>query len=270
VSSITYVETRRLIENVKDTPIKMFLKALYLLSASPDEMAGKLCSGTDAYRTDPYGPKGTDVTTTTITPEQPEFIVNDVINLLNQIKKKEFKAEEFVDTASKIPIAIFTVRKAKQNTNRYAYRARSKEATRKVALPLLDIYEPWTRQLYEYFVAKKDEYVFPFNRQTAWHYVTKYDVFRGKTLRIRIYKSYNLEDDLVPEHPRAFKLNGLRSLRNEELLEKYNFDWADLETYTGMQIRHQTRVPVQIEKFRERPDWRTYINMLCTQGRIAE
>jgi hypothetical protein len=104
---ITFKEARSSIEQVKDLDMRMFLKAVYILGASPAEMEGKLTSGTSSYRKTHgiiYGPKGTDVSETTISLDLPEFNFDVVIDFLEQLKGKEFKADEFVENFSrKIP-----------------------------------------------------------------------------------------------------------------------------------------------------------------------
>ncbi len=80
-------------------------------------------------------------------------------------------------------------------------------------------------------------------------------------------KSYNDKANgfpLVPKHPRLLNLYGLRYLRNDELIEKYKLNWVELEAFTGLKIRNQSRLPVQIETSIANLDWQSYINKLCT------
>jgi len=83
----------------------------------PDEMAGRLSPGVNLYRKKNnivYGPKGTDVTITTFSLDQPEFTFNHVLNFIDQLRSSEVKAEQVLADLSKVPLALFSINSAKQ------------------------------------------------------------------------------------------------------------------------------------------------------------
>jgi hypothetical protein len=269
---ITFKEARSSIEQVKDLDMRMFLKAVYILGASPAEMEGKLTSGTSSYRKTHgiiYGPKGTDVSETTISLDLPEFNFDVVIDFLEQLKGKEFKADEFVENFSrKIPVALFAINMLKRGKDgTKAFREGKGFCSRIVALPMLDKFEPWTRELFDYFRNKQSDYVFPFCRTKVNDYISrKENVFKGKEYKIRRYILYSGvpdQSEWVFEHQTKLVMYGLRYLRNDELIEKYDFNLINIETYTGAKFRHQYRIPVQAEKSIAKLDWHSYINKLC-------
>jgi hypothetical protein len=145
IGNTSFTEVRLRIDNVEDEQIQMFLRAVYLLGAAPDEMTGKLVS--QSSHIDIYGPKGSDVIETTFNPEQPSFNFNHVMSFLEKLREKEFNATEFVNlkNIASIPISLFTLRTAKQGKKGQI--DKSQVVTRTVALPLIEKYEPWARPL---------------------------------------------------------------------------------------------------------------------------
>jgi hypothetical protein len=261
VATIKYKEARARIENVENFDMKMFLKATYLLVATGCEMAGDFDLTTSSYRREHniiYGPKGTDVTETTIDLDQPEFNLADVIKFSNLLRSKEFRVEQIIHDISKVSIALFNVTRSKQKLE-----DGKKPSKQIVALPMSKDFEPWTRELYDYFRAKNNDYVFPFNRTTAYNYVRSNKIFKDCLYTIKEYR-ISRENKLfqVNEHPRKLYLDGLRYLRQDELREKYDFDWVDLESYTGLKFSDITRS--RRRGVLSRKDWRRYIEKLCT------
>jgi hypothetical protein len=264
---ITFNEARSFIEQVEDLDIRMFLKAVYLLGASPDEMTGRLSADSSIYRRTHeiiYGPKGTDVRETTFSMDLPEFNFDVVVDFLEQLKGKEFKAREFVDSFSKkIPVALFTINTLKRGKDRNEDLQEGKRQFRRtIALPLLEKFEPWTKELFDYFRNKQCDYVFPFNRVKVTHYISKKKIFESKVYKIRRY-NFSKKSELVLPHERKLVMYGLRYLRNDELIEKHKFDLINIETYTGTRFRHQYRIPIQAEESIANLDWCSYIPKLC-------
>ena len=72
-----------------------------------------------------------------------------------------------------------------------------------LALPLSSKYEPWAKEIFDYFKAKGDNHVFPFNRQSVWEYIRrKDDIFAGYTYEIGKYQSSDDSTKTIDEHPR--------------------------------------------------------------------
>jgi hypothetical protein len=233
-----YEEARNRIEQVEDQEMKMYLKAVYLLAAEGSELTGMPDSGASGFhrtRKIVYGPRGTDVSCSFIEGSRLGKATNTNLSL-------------------KFPIALFKVKSARQDLEDDA-----RIPFRIVALPMSEQIDPWVRELYDFFRAKGDEYVFPFNRHKAWRYITSHHVFEGLTYRIREYKyaRNNLVQFLVFQHVRKVKLLGLRRLRIYEFIDKYNFDGADLEIYSGINSKKGKTNPILDQ------DWHRYIHKLC-------
>jgi hypothetical protein len=259
-STIKYGEARRRIDSVEKLDMKMFLKATYLLVATGCEMAGDLDLTTSSYRKENkiiYGPKGTDVSEAIVDLDQPEFNLADVIKFSNLLRSKEFKVEQVIHDISKVSIALFNVTRSKQKLE-----DGNKPSQQIVALPLSRDFEPWTKELFDFFKSKNNDYVFPFNRTYAYNYVKSNKIFKDCLYTIREYR-ISRENTLlqVNEHTRKLYLDGLRYLRQDELREKYGFDWVDLESYTGLKFSDSTRSRRRGDFIRE--DWRRYIKKLC-------
>ncbi len=258
-----YEEVRYRIEQVKNREIRMYLKAIYLLAAEGCELTGKLDSGASCYhriKKIVYGPKGTDVSVSVI--DSSLFVMQDTFKNENNVDRQiqGLATKKPIDYPLKLPIALFKIKSARK------YIADGETIpTRIVALPMFEQYDPWVKDLYDYFMERGNDYVFPFNRQKVWEYITrKQRIFEGLTYRIR---SYNYIDNREPqmlkisyEHPRKVKLLGLRRLRTYELIDKYNFISADVEVYTSrndMNVKHNKNNPIVNQ------DWHRYIHKLC-------
>lgn len=232
--------TRQRIESCQRKDIQMFLKAEYLFGARAIEVAGKLCS-CDILRgklTEPYGPKGTDCGFVYTDP--PDIPSNDMARIIITALSDKTEALKMIDKFSKqIPVGIFRIRIAKQHPEpgeEYPFRL--------VALPLVEEFEPWAKEMFDYFKAAGDKYVFPFNRQAVWEYITrKQRIFEGLTYRI---KKYNYPGQIPDEtkvsfsHPRKLKNHGLRHIRTNELLTDYGFDGIDLGAMIGWSMGKHT------------------------------
>jgi hypothetical protein len=197
----------------------MFLKTEYLFGSRPIEVAGELTS-TDRINsglTVPFGPKGTDVFLSET--DAPDMQNTDFVKILVKVVtalalQTNMQAaitdiNETIDNLTKkIPVAVFKVRIAKQHLDEG-----EDVPFRLVALPLVDEYEPWAREVYEYFKAAGNNYVFPFSRQDVWEYITRKDrIFEGLTYRIKKYVYSN-------KKPEVISLDQLK-LENNGVLEK--------------------------------------------------
>lgn len=259
--------TRERIESCKVKKYQMFLKAEYLFGARAIEVAGKLCS-CDILRgklSEPYGPKGNDCWLAETEP--PDIPSKDMVKIIIIAMSDKEKALSMIEPlTANIPVAIFKIRIAKQHPEQgedYPYRL--------VALPLNPKFEPWGREMYEYFEASGDNYVFPFNRQEVWEYITrKQRIFDGLTYRI---KKYNYPGEAEDEtktsfsHPRKLKNHGLRHIRTNELLTDYGFDGIDLGAMIGWSMNSTQKIsasPSQAGNYAEiREAWKRYIKKLC-------
>jgi hypothetical protein len=225
---ISYKEARRCIEKIEKIEFQMFLKTLYLLAARGCELAGEIDSDASAYRLAHkiiYGPKGTDVSLTTMN----------------------------LDDSSKVTVALFKITNARQRIHNP-----KKLPKRIVAVPMPREFEPWTEGLFNFFKERGDNYVFPFKRQQVWKYLTTNRVFKNGTYRIRryTYSKYDKEwvFDVLP-HPRSLKMFGLRYLRSDELRCEYGFDYSNWFTYANAHFGKGNSM-----RWR---DWRSYIFKLC-------
>ena len=149
---------------------------------------------------------------------------------------------------------VFTVKTAKRGGRE-----------RKVALPLN--YEPWVKEVYDYFQQRGSELVFPFTRQKVWAYAK--EVFDGLTYPIEKYvltkKDLGLRK-VIDEHLRPFRLHALRHLRASELVEFYGFDGFNLATYGGWTYHTMTRVSTVMERYLSL-GWQSYFPKLLKERR---
>lgn len=256
-------EVRKRIESCSYKPYQMYLKALYLCGAARSvEMAGLRCSGENQSLI--YGPKGSDVYLTETDP--PDLTNMQFLRIIIQINSHQKNVDEVIDELSKkVPIAVFKVKIAKQHLEE-----NEDPPFRLVALPMQKQYEPWTEELYNYFHDIGDNFVFPWNRQTVWHYITNIDpIFRGLTYRI---KKYNFMKTGVPSykilsHHRDFKLHALRHVRTDELITRFHFDGIDIGAYVGWSMGSSQKVsnmPSMAGNYAEiREAWPRYIRKLC-------
>lgn len=251
----------------------MFLKAVYLLGAArAAEICGAPCGSVRTRFV--YGPKGTDVSLDYTDPpdmRNTEFaqILMKIVTALAMQQNLKQAVEEINKTLdglnAKIPVAIFRIQIAKQKLE-----PREEPPYRLVALPLPEKFEPWTKQLYDYFKRSSDDYVFPFGRQEVWRYITVIDpIFKGLTYRIKKYALLNTGEVAVKvlPHIRDLKIHGLRHIRTDELMKKYLFDGYDFASYVGWSLGTSQKVsasPVQSGNYSElREGWQRYIKKLC-------
>jgi len=251
-------DVRSRIEMVQREDIRLCLKAIYLLGAARiSEMTGKLCPKDKGRRQIIYGPKGTDASLT-------EFQVRELtFETAIQVLKGDISLAE---SYPKISVALFRIKIAKQHLAKGEM-----PKSRLVALPLEEKYEPWTKELYEYFYKSQDNYVFPFTRQKAWHYIThKEPIFKGLTYPIEKYK-IKKDGVVIAESSgrsdKPFKLHALRHLRTKELFEEYQFDGLDFAAYIGWSTRKASsfdqNIPQQLPRYATvYENWKRYFPKL--------
>lgn len=262
-------EVRRRIESCTNNPIRMYLKALYLFAARGIELAGKLTASD--FETNPdhqiYGPKGTDAFLDYCEPPNPTWL--QVIEMLLKIQTKEATLTQVMAEAKKkIPVAVFKIKIAKQHLEPGEIAPH-----RLIALPLVDEFEPWAKEVFEYFQKSGDNYVFPdISRQDVWHYIThKQRIFEGLHYPIKKYTYFrgliieDQEDDKgfkVLRHNRKLKGHGIRHVRVDELLKRYDFDGVDIAAYVGWSMGKEG--PEMMSNYAEiREMWQRYIKKLC-------
>jgi hypothetical protein len=182
----------------------MFLKAEYLFGSRPIEVAGELTSSDrlESGLTVPFGPRGTDCWLAET--DAPDMTNTDFVKILvtvvtalalqTNLKEAILGINKTIDKLTeKIPVAIFKVKIAKQHMEKG-----EEVPFRLVALPLIDEYEPWAKELYEYFKAAGNNYVFPFNRQDVWDYITRKEkIFEGLTYRIKKYVNSKKKPEVI-------------------------------------------------------------------------
>jgi hypothetical protein len=182
-----------------------------------------------------------------------------------QVNGNKRSIDEVIDELSeRVPIAVFKIRIAKQKLE-----PDEEPPYRLVALPLPEKYEPWTQDIYNYFHDAGDDFVFPWNRQTIWHYITNVQpIFSGLQYRIKKYNfmKTGLPSYKVLSHNRPFKLHALRHVRTDELISRFHFDGIDLGAYVGWSMGNTGKgnIPTMASNYAEiREAWPRYIKKLC-------
>lgn len=219
-------EVRSCIEKVQEESIRLYLKSLYLLGAARAyEMVGKIYEGDSTHRKFIHGPRGSDAS---LTEYQPQELSPTQATLILSGKAS------FEEAFRPIPVALFDIKTAKSHIS-------EEPKSRLIGLPYEEKYEPWTKEIYNYFKKAGDNYVFPFTRQKAWHWITYEEpVFKGLTYPVEAYRvleTGKMEKEPVPSHDKVFKLHGLRHVRVKELYESYGFDGLDFAAYIGWSLR---------------------------------
>lgn len=204
---------RRMIDNIPEERYAMAVRAIYVLGAARTcEIVGKPLRNENAY-----GPRGTEVELTKYIPS-PDDEIGDW-----QLRRRVINGEK----VEPIDVAVFHVRIAKRKPI-----VGEPVPSRKVALPLNDVYEPWARLLYDYWKKRGNDVVFPFDRCELWRYISEHDVFHGLTVPIKRYFNTKTRQ-VVPTHTRAFKLHALRKLRFRELRMFYRFSAEERAAFVG-------------------------------------
>lgn len=143
----------------------------------------------------------------------------------NEVELEDWQDEDYPDIRAKI--AVFTIRTAKRDG-----------FVRKIGLPL--DYEPWAGILADYWKEFGKELVFYFPRSKPKYYVESRGVFSGIQYPILPYYVEG-EGEKREQHMRELVLHGLRHVRANELMERYNFNLEQVATYGGWTLRSQGR-----------------------------
>lgn len=117
-----------------------------------------------------------------------------------------------------------------------------------VCLPLAKQFEPWTQNVYDYYVSRDSNPLFPYTRQRVGQ-LTR-EAFKGYTYPIERYVT--VKDGVkkvVDEHKRSFRIHALRHLRATELIEVYGFDGIDLSVYGGWTLRSMIGIGGSMERY---------------------
>jgi hypothetical protein len=245
----------------------MYLKGLYLFAARGIELAGKLTASD--LQTNPthqiYGPTGICAWLDKTDPPNPTQL--QVIKMLFKIQAGERSIDDVIaEMEKKIPVGVFKIKIAKQHLEP------GEEAPyRLIALPLVDEFEPWAKEMFSYFESAGTDYVFPFSRQDVWEYIThEQRIFESLNYRIKKYNYFKgllLEEPeekgfKVLSHNRKLKGHGIRHVRVDELLKRWEFDGVDIAAYVGWSMGKEG--PEMMSNYAEiREMWQRYIKKLC-------
>lgn len=163
---------------------------------------------------------------------------------------KDAKLRTYKLGAIKEDAVVFTVRTAKRQ---------GKE--RQIAIPLSPKYEPFSEQLYNYFLEFGKDSVFPFTRQKAHGYARK--AFSGFKYQIEYYKIW--ENGKIKSEPsthmRGFRTHALRHLRASELLNEYDFNGVELSAYGGWTLKSTVGVGSAVARYAHL-GWKKYFPKL--------
>lgn len=267
-------EVMRRIARCKSKPNQMYMKAEFLFCARGIELAGELTSTDRKRHTEPYGPIGKDCWLAEA--KAPDLSNNDFLKILLKVNTQQLSIDKVIDDLSQpIKVGVFKIKIAKQHLEegeQYPYRL--------IGVPLDPKYDPWSQEMFDYFHDAGDNYVFPFNRQDNWEYITRKDpIFAGLTYRIKKYH-YNKTTGAITEiqpteeelatclaHPRLFKAHGERHAKTDDLIKHKKFDGFDLAAYVGWSMgsaKSVTAAPVQAGNYAEiREGWERYVHKLA-------
>ncbi|MFZ7137867.1 MAG: hypothetical protein ACOWW1_05565 [archaeon] len=168
------------------------------------------------------------------------------------------KLDYYLDGDVDEPCVVFTVRTAKREG-----------IVRKVAVPVN--FEPWAKEVYNYFQGFGDRPVFPFTRQWVGRYVREHGVFEGLTYPIEKYVIVERSGKLkkirpVSRHMRPYNLHAIRHSRASELVEFYGFDGFNLATYGGWTYKTAARTSGVMGRYLSL-GWQSYFPKLLKQRR---
>ncbi len=203
---------------------KMYMRFLFEACARGIEGAGHLTSTDRKRHTDAYGPLGKDVFLTEVDP--PDLKNMEFLKILLKVNSGKVSIDEVIDELSKkIPVAVFTVKIAKQHLEK-GENNRGSYPFRYVALPLDKRFDLWAEDLVNWFHDRGDHVAFDLNRQDNWEFITrKQPIFRDLTYPIKKYHWSFItgkvkEDRTCLAHPRWFKGHGIRHVRTQQLIEE--------------------------------------------------
>ena len=120
------------------------------------------------------------------------------------------------------PLIVFTIKGAKMNG-----------LPRVIALPLDKEYEPWTKEIYNYFLKRREQdiawNIFRTTPRTIQNYAK--EAFNGLVYNIEDYTIY--KKSKVLRHSRNILTHALRHIRATDLMMRYGFDGIDIAVFCG-------------------------------------
>lgn len=140
-------------------------------------------------------------------------------------------------------LALFTIKTAKK-----------KGEPRFVALPLEEEFEPWTKDLVEYFLSRPVNKIFNLSvRNLQFHAESIF-----KNLSYTIEKYGNKKIGTIEKHERQGLTHFLRHVRATNLVMDYGLDSTDIGIFCGWEIGLPTMAKRYITM-----EWRRYFLKLC-------
>lgn len=148
------------------------------------------------------------------------------------------------------PVIIFNIKTSKRRGK-----------VRRIALPLEEKYEPWTRELKRYFERRGENKVFKFSTRSLQRHGR--EIFKDFYYPIEVYTKNFDKRQIVPEHTRELATHGLRHIRATDLLMNYGFDQIDLTIFMGWSFRSSLggMVGASIDRY-VMSQWSRYISKL--------
>ncbi len=251
-------EVRSRIEQVREETLRNLLKAAYLFCARIGEVV---------HYTYPCDRK-TGTTGSKLTAKEavyaPSIEDPGTVGTLMMIALAEGRELNLNQIARmKEPAAVFHVWTEKRKGLKHI------GIRRDIALPLNPSYEPWAKELLEYFQKRQvlKEPIFPFNRQKA--YALAKPAFEGLSVKITHYRKTLPELDekgkhkmqMIPEHTRNFTVHSLRKIRENELRRFYRFDAFELSAYGGWTMQTTAGTSAALAHY-DTPAWEDYFPKL--------
>ena len=142
------------------------------------------------------------------------------------------------------------------------------------ALPFNNEYEPWTKEVVDYFQTfDYNDPVFPFTRQTVWRHSK--DCWKDLYYKIEPYNIIEvdqlgnviLDDDgkrikrKIDVHFRTVNLHAGRHIRASDLVVYYGFIGADLSAFAGWTLSTAMGMSSSVNRY-VTLDWRSYFPKL--------
>lgn len=151
-------------------------------------------------------------------------------------------------------VAVWTIKTAKRGGK-----------PRKIGLPLNKKYEPFTKQLVDYF-DKHQGVVFPITRHKLWEFAK--EAFKGLKYPVESYNIYTNGEvtKSVKDHNRPFGAHALRHVRASELMTNYGFDGIELSIYGGWTLRSTIGIGSSMSRY-VHLNWRQYFPKLLKPRR---
>jgi len=154
------------------------------------------------------------------------------------------------------------------------YTSKREGTLRICALPLNSVYEPWTREIAEYFDRfDRDNHVFPFNRGKVWRECRSaweglvYPIENYKVIEVDLKGNVILNENgkkkskTITRHTRPFNLHAIRHIRATDLVVYYGFNGPNLSAFAGWTLSTAMQVSSSINKYVSL-DWRSYFHKL--------